>query len=221
MTPHESLPLALDEGQSCAARVALGAQAVVLRGFARERSPELIATIDSIAAVSPFRHMITPGGWEMSVALTNCGQAGWVTDRSGYRYDPIDPATGRPWPAMPGAFANLAVEAADAAGFGGFRPDACLVNRYAPGARLSLHQDRNERDFDQPIVSVSLGLPAVFLWGGKKRIDKVRRVPLVHGDVVVWGGPDRLTFHGVNSLAEGEHPLTGAYRFNFTFRRAL
>jgi alkylated DNA repair protein (DNA oxidative demethylase) len=221
MTPHESLPLALDEVQSSAPRVALGAQAVVLRGFARELSRELIAAIDAIAAVSPFRHMVTPGGWEMSVALTNCGQAGWVTDRSGYRYDPIDPATGRPWPAMPGVFADLAVEAADAAGFGGFCPDACLVNRYVPGARLSLHQDRNERDFDQPIVSVSLGLPAVFLWGGKKRIDKVRRVPLVHGDVVVWGGPDRLTFHGVNSLAEGEHPLTGAYRFNFTFRRAL
>ena len=182
-------------------------------------SSSLLST--AIAAVSPFRHMVTPGGWEMSVALTNCGQVGWVTDRSGYRYDPIDPATGRPWPAMPAAFADLAVEAADAAGFADFRPDACLVNRYAPGARLSLHQDRNERDFDQPIVSVSLGLPAVFLWGGKKRTDRVRRVPLVHGDVVVWGGPDRLTFHGVNSLAEGEHPLTGAYRFNFTFRRAL
>jgi alkylated DNA repair protein (DNA oxidative demethylase) len=155
----------------------------------------------------------------MSVALTNCGQAGWVTDRSGYRYDPINPATGRPWPAMPAAFANLAVEVADAAGFGDFRPDACLVNRYAPGARLSLHQDRNERDFDQPIVSVSLCLPAVLLWGGKKRTDRVRRVQLVHGDVAVWGGTDRLTFHGVNSLAEGEHLLTGAYRFNFTFRR--
>ena len=221
MTPHKSLPLALDEIRSGAARVALGAQAIVLRGFARERAPDLIAAIDVIAAISPFRHMVTPGGWEMSVALTNCGQAGWVTDRGGYRYDPIDPATGRPWPAMPAAFANLAVEAADAAGFDGFCPDACLVNRYAPGARLSLHQDRNECDFGQPIVSVSLGLPAVFLWGGKKRTDRVRRVSLVHGDVVVWGGPDRLTFHGVNSLTEGEHPLTGAHRFNFTFRRAL
>jgi alkylated DNA repair protein (DNA oxidative demethylase) len=221
MTPHESPSLALDEPQGGASRIALGDRAVVLRGFARDRSPELIAAIAEIAAVSPFRHMATPGGWEMSVALTNCGQFGWVTDRSGYRYDPIDPATGRPWPAMPAVFADLAVEAADAAAFAGFRPDACLVNRYAPGARLSLHQDRNERDFDQPIVSMSLGLPAVFLWGGKKRTDRVRRVPLVHGDVVVWGGPDRLTFHGVNSLAEGEHPLTGAYRFNFTFRRAL
>ena len=221
MTPRDSLPLSLDEVRSGAARVALGARAVLLHGFARERSPELIAAIDAIAAISPFRHMVTPGGWEMSVALTNCGQFGWVTDRSGYRYDPIDPATGRPWPAMPKAFADLAVEAAGAAGFDGFRPDACLVNRYAPGARLSLHQDRNERDFDQPIVSVSLGLPAIFLWGGKKRTDKVRRVPVAHGDVVVWGGPDRLTFHGVNSLAEGAHLLTGACRFNFTFRRAL
>ncbi len=157
----------------------------------------------------------------MSVALTNCGEAGWVTDHTGYRYDTTDPATGRPWPAMPTAFADLAIEAADRPGFDDSRPDACLVNRYAPGARLSLHQDRNERDFDHPIVSVSLGLPAIFLWGGKKRADRVRRVPLVHGDVVVWGGPDCLTFHGVHSLAEGEHPLTGAFRFNFTFRRAL
>lgn len=157
----------------------------------------------------------------MSVALTNCGQVGWVTDRTGYRYDAIDPVTGRPWPAMPQAFADLAAEAAEAAGFCGFRPDACLINRYAPGARLSLHQDRDERDLDQPIVSVSLGLPAIFLWGGKTRADRPRRVPLMHGDVVVWGGPDRLTFHGVHPLAEGEHVLTGAYRFNFTFRRAL
>src|ERR1700722_12915817 len=221
MTPHKSLPLALDEIQGGAARVALGAQAIVLRGFARERSPELIAAIDAIAAVSPFRHMVTPGGWEMSVAMTNCGQFGWVTDRNGYRYDLIDPATGRPWPAMPKAFADLAVEAAGAAGFDDFRPDACLVNRYAPGARLSLHQDRNERDFDQPIVSVSLGLPAIFLWGGKTQGNRARRIPLFHGDVVVWGGPDRLRFHGVHTLAEGKHPLTGAYRYNFTFRRAL
>jgi DNA oxidative demethylase len=220
MTPHDAPTLALDEPQGGAARVALGAQAVVLRGFARERAPELIAAIAEIDAISPFRHMVTPGGWEMSVALTNCGPFGWVTDRSGYRYDPIDPATGKPWPAMPHSFGALAVDAARAAGFPNFQPDACLVNRYVPGARLSLHQDRNEQDFDQPIVSVSLGLPAVFLWGGKKRADKVRRVPLIHGDVVVWGGPDRLTFHGVNALAEGEHPLTGSYRFNFTFRRA-
>jgi alkylated DNA repair protein (DNA oxidative demethylase) len=153
--------------------------------------------------------------------MTNCGQVGWVTDRTGYRYDAIDPATSRPWPEMPQIFADLAIEAAEAAGFSGFHPDSCLVNRYAPGARLSLHQDRNEHNFCHPIVSVSLGLPAIFLWGGETRADRVRRIPLFHGDVVVWGGPDRLTFHGVHSLAAGEHPLTGPYRFNLTFRRAL
>jgi alkylated DNA repair protein (DNA oxidative demethylase) len=217
MTQPELFSLGLDEPK----RVVLGDRAVLLRGYARERGLELIAAIAAIADVSPFRHMVTPGGWEMSVALTNCGQVGWVTDRGGYRYDPIDPATGRTWPAMPGVFADIAAGAAAEAGFPGFRPDACLVNRYVPGARLSLHQDRNERDFEQPIVSVSLGLPAVFLWGGRKRTDRVRRVPLVHGDVVVWGGPDRLVFHGVHNLAEGEHPLTGACRFNITFRRAM
>jgi alkylated DNA repair protein (DNA oxidative demethylase) len=219
--PSESLPLALDEAQDTVARVALGPRVALLRGFAREDAPALIAAISAIAAVSPFRHMVTPGGWAMSVALTNCGQVGWVTDRTGYRYDPIDPLSGQPWPEMPPMLADLAAGAAAAAGFGGFRPDACLVNRYAPGARLSLHQDRNERDFDQPIVSISLGLPAIFLWGGKTRADRIQRIPLVHGDVLFWGGPDRLTFHGVHSLAEGEHPLTGAYRCNFTFRRAL
>jgi alkylated DNA repair protein (DNA oxidative demethylase) len=216
--PSETLPLALDEAQNS---VALGPRATVLRGFARERAPALIAAIAAIAAVSPFRHMVTPGGWAMSVALTNCGQFGWVNHRTGYRYDPIDPLSGQPWPEMPPTLADLAAGAAEAAGFGGFRPDACLVNRYAPGARLSLHQDHNERDFNQPIVSVSLGVPAIFLWGGKTRADRVQRIPLLHGDVMVWGGTDRLTFHGVHSLAEGEHPLTGAYRFNFTFRRAL
>ena len=219
--PSETLPLALDEVQDSVACVALGPRATLLRGFARERAPALIAAIGTIAAVSPFRHMVSPGGWAMSVALTNCGQVGWVTDRTGYRYDPIDPLSGQPWPEMPPALGDLAAGAAAAAGFRGFRPDACLVNRYAPGARLSLHQDCNERDFDQPIVSLSLGVPAIFLWGGKTRADRVQRIPLVHGDVMVWGGPDRLTFHGVHSLAEGEHPLTGAYRFNFTFRRAL
>ena len=221
MKQPEAFALALDESTGGAARVSLGDRAVLLRAFARERAADLVAAVDAIAVISPFRHMVTPGGWAMSVALTNCGQFGWITDRSGYRYDTIDPATSRPWPAMPQAFSSLAVDAAAAAGFDDFCPDACLVNRYVPGARLSLHQDRNERDFEQPIVSVSLGLPAIFLWGGKKRADKVRRVPLVHGDVVVWGGSDRLTFHGVHSLAEGEHPLTGACRFNFTFRRAL
>jgi alkylated DNA repair protein (DNA oxidative demethylase) len=212
--PAEPLLFALDD-------VALGPRAALLRGLARERAPELVAAISAITAVSPFRRMITPGGWEMSVMMTNCGQVGWITDRTGYRYDAIDPATSRPWPEMPQIFADLASEAAEAADFSGFHPDACLVNRYSPGARLSLHQDRNERDFDHPIVSVSLGLPAIFLWGGKARAERVRRIPLFHGDVVVWGGSDRLTFHGVHSLAAGEHPLTGPYRINLTLRRAL
>jgi alkylated DNA repair protein (DNA oxidative demethylase) len=219
--PSDTLPLLLDAIEDAAPRVVLGPRAVVLRGFAVARGFELVAALGAIAAVSPFRHMVVPGGWKMSVALTNCGEAGWVTDRTGYRYDAVDPETDRPWPSMPRAFAELATEAAQAAEFAGFHPDACLVNRCTPGARLSLHQDRNERDFSQPIVSVSLGLPAIFLWGGQARGDRARRIPLFHGDVVVWGGPDRLTFHGVHTLAEGEHPLTGAYRYNFTFRRAL
>jgi DNA oxidative demethylase len=219
--PSDPDLLALDEPQGGAHHVALGARAILLRGFVRERGAALVAAINAIAVISPFRHMVTPGGWAMSVAMTNCGDAGWVTDRTGYRYDAIDPATGRSWPKLPQTFLNLAADAADMAGFGGFRPDACLVNRYAAGARLSLHQDRNERDFDQPIVSVSLGLPAIFLWGGKARAEKVQRIPLTHGDVVVWGGPDRLRFHGVHALAEGKHELTGACRFNLTFRRAL
>jgi DNA oxidative demethylase len=152
------------------------------------------------------------------VAMTNCGQAGWVTDRSGYRYDARDPESGRPWPAMPAVFADLAVRAAAEAGFVGFRPESCLINRYEPGARMSLHQDRNERDFGQPIVSVALGLPAVFLFGGLKRADRARRVPLRHGDVVVWGGSARLNFHGVAPLADDVHPLLGRSRINLTFR---
>jgi len=157
----------------------------------------------------------------MSVAMTNCGAAGWVSDRTGYRYRRIDPETGRPWPAMPAVFAELAARAAEVAGFPAFAPDVCLANRYAPGARLSLHQDRDEQDFGAPIVSVSLGLPAVFLWGGLSRSDRPRRVRLAHGDVVVWGGPARLTFHGIDTLRDGEHELTGAVRYNLTFRRAL
>ena len=217
MTPSDLFE-ALSEAPT---RLSLGERAVLLRGFAKPRAPVLLAAIGELAAVSPFRQMVTPGGWTMSVALTNCGSAGWVTDRSGYRYDALDPLTARPWPAMPELFAVLAAEAAAEAGFAGFQPDACLMNRYAPGARLSLHQDRNERDYDQPIVSVSLGLPAIFLWGGKTRAERPARVRLVHGDVVVWGGPDRLAFHGVDRLAEGEHPATGALRYNLTFRRAL
>lgn len=195
--------------------------AALLRKFALDGSPLLVAAVDEIAAAAPFRHMLTPGGYRMSVAMTNCGRAGWVTDRRGYRYDTCDPETGRPWPALPALFLDLAGRAADAAGFSGFVPDSCLVNRYRPGTRLSLHQDRNERDFAQPIVSVSLGLPAIFLFGGAERRERARRIPLENGDVVVWGGPARLDFHGVAPLAPGEHELTGAARLNLTLRRAL
>jgi len=194
--------------------------AVLLRGFATVAAPQLLVDLDAVLAVAPWRHLVTPGGFTMSVAMTNCGALGWLSDRRGYRYDPIDPDTGRPWPALPASFRALAAAAATQAGFPGFEPDACLVNRYDPGARLSLHQDRDERDYRQPIVSVSLGLPAVFLFGGLERAEKALRVPLLHGDVVVWGGPARLSHHGILPLKEGEHPLTGRCRVNLTFRKA-
>ncbi|MGH7036290.1 MAG: DNA oxidative demethylase AlkB [Stellaceae bacterium] len=195
--------------------------ALLLRGFARSEIEALAAAIDAVAAEAPFRHMITPGGFRMSVAMTNCGRAGWITDRHGYRYDENDPLTGRPWPPLPQIFRALAARAAAAAGFADFAPDACLVNRYEPGARLTLHQDRNERDFTQPIVSVSLGLPASFLFGGLERSERPRRYALRSGDAAVWGGPARLAFHGVDKLAEGEDALFGRYRYNLTLRRAL
>ncbi|BAC48228.1 alkylated DNA repair protein [Bradyrhizobium diazoefficiens USDA 110] len=172
-------------------------------------------------AQSPFRRMTTPGGYQMSVAMTNCGERGWITDHTGYRYDPVDPRTGVPWPAMPPAFRDLARRAAEQGGFTGFAPDACLVNRYEPGTRLSLHQDKDELDYAAPIVSVSLGLPATFLFGGMARSDKPRRFRLVHGDVVVWGGASRLAYHGVAPLADGEHALLGRQRINLTFRKVL
>jgi alkylated DNA repair protein (DNA oxidative demethylase) len=194
--------------------------AVLLRGFAKPFEADLIVEISDVVEQAPFRHMVTPGGHQMSVAMTNCGGAGWVTDRTGYRYDANDPEAGKPWPAMPPSFRELARQAADQAGFGGFSPDACLINRYQPGAKMSLHQDKDEQDFGAPIVSVSLGLPAVFLFGGLKRSDRPRRFRLEHGDVVVWGGPARLKFHGVAPLADGAHPLLGRQRINLTFRKA-
>ena len=195
--------------------------ATLMRGFAGPDAAALIAGLQEVLAAAPWRHMLTPGGYRMSVAMSNCGRAGWVTDISGYRYDPIDPMTRRPWPPMPDAFRRLAVRAAAAGGFEGFEPDACLVNRYEPKARLSLHQDKNERDFGAPIVSVSLGLPVVFLFGGLRRSERPRRVLLESGDVAVWGGPARLVFHGVAPLADGKDPLTGRSRVNLTFRKAL
>ncbi|MEW6639775.1 MAG: DNA oxidative demethylase AlkB [Pseudomonadota bacterium] len=197
----------------------LATGAVVLGGFALPRADALLAALREVVAQAPFRHLITPGGYRMSVAMTNCGAVGWVSDRSGYRYDGVDPESGRRWPAMPEPFTALAADAAAAAGFARLVPDACLINRYEPGAKLSLHQDKDELDLDAPIVSVSLGLPATFLFGGLSRSDKTRRVRLSHGDVVVWGGPARLAYHGVAPLPDGEHPLVGRQRLNLTFRK--
>lgn len=198
----------------------LGPATRVLRGFALPFEAELLAGVRAIAAAAPFRHMVTPGGYPMSVAMTNCGLLGWVTDRRGYRYEATDPLSGRPWPTLPAAFRQLAARAAAAAGFPAFEPDACLLNRYAPGTRLTLHQDKDERDFTAPIVSVALGIPAVFQFGGLRRKDPVAEILLTHGDVVVWGGADRLRYHGVLPLTAAHHPLLGGYRFNLTFRRA-
>ncbi len=199
----------------------LGPGAMVLRGFARGDAEGLLAMVAEIAASAPFRHMVTPGGFRMSVAMTSCGAAGWITDRRGYRYAPLDPMTGSTWPALPAIFRTLAARAAAAGGFPGFLPDSCLINRYEPETRLSLHRDENERDFAAPIVSVSLGLSAMFLFGGARRNDRPQRVPMQHGDVAVWGGKLRLAYHGVAPLAEGEHPLTGRTRINLTLRKAL
>ena len=192
----------------------------LLRGFAAARDAELAAAIDVVAAAAPFRNMVTPGGFRMSVAMTNCGEYGWVSSEAGYGYAPLDPVTGRCWPALPPAFEHVARGAAAAAGFAQFVPDACLVNRYEPGTRLTLHQDKDEHDFTQPIVSVSLGVPATFLFGGLKRRDRPLRLTLEHGDVVVWGGPSRLRYHGVAPLAESRHTFAGAARINLTLRRA-
>ncbi len=195
--------------------------AVLLRGFAAAEVQTLLEAVSQIAMAAPFRHLVTPGGYTMSVAMTNCGRVGWVSNRGGYRYDPLNPASGTPWPAMPAAFLGLAARAAAQAGFTGYDPDACLINRYVAGAKLSLHQDRDEDDAWAPIVSVSLGLPVVFLWGGKRRADPVRRLRLESGDVVVWGGPARFVYHGVAPLRDGLHPLTGAMRINLTFRKVF
>ncbi len=194
--------------------------AVILRRRARQQGAALLASIAQIAAQHPFQHLITPGGYRMSVAMTNCGDLGWSSGRRGYHYSDVDSFNGRRWPAMPQGFLLLAQQAAQEAGFADFQPDACLINRYEPGARLSLHQDKDEKDLRQPIVSVSLGLPAQFQFGGFARGDGVQRLLLEHGDVVVWGGPSRLRFHGILPLKPGEHPLAGPYRYNLTFRRA-
>ncbi|MDP3677706.1 MAG: DNA oxidative demethylase AlkB [Methylotenera sp.] len=206
----------IDESQS----LELAEGVMLLRGFALSEHATMLCDWHNVVALAPFRHMVTPGGFTMSVAMTNCGELGWVTDKKGYRYDALDPVTGKPWPAMPASFMALARAAAKLAGYSEFTPDACLINRYQVGARMSLHQDKNERDFTQPIVSVSLGVSAVFQLGGFERVDKAVKLPLYHGDVLVWGGVSRLRYHGVLPLKVSHHPAFGEYRINLTFRKA-
>nr|WP_076591224.1 DNA oxidative demethylase AlkB [Herminiimonas arsenitoxidans] len=208
----------IERGRTWREELCVGA--VVLRGYALSAENELLKAVEDVIMQAPLRHMNTPGGFRMSVAMTNCGHYGWVTDRSGYRYDALDPESGKKWPSIPDVFLALAQSAALQAGFENFEPDACLINRYDPGARMSLHQDKDERDFSQPIVSVSLGIPAVFLFGGMRREDKAMRIPLTHGDVVVWGGAGRLRYHGVLPLKMASHPLLGEHRINLTLRKA-
>lgn len=198
----------------------LGPQSLLLRGFVLEREHLILQALTDIINEAPLRSMMTPGGQMMSVRTTNCGQVGWVSDRCGYRYAENDPKTGKPWPAMPAAFTELALEAAQAAGFGHFNPDACLINQYEIGAKMGLHQDKDEVDFSQPIISVSLGIPAIFMFGGLKRSESAERVLLWHGDVVVWGGKDRLRYHGILPIKPDIHPTLGPSRINLTFRRA-
>lgn len=192
----------------------------LLQGFAAAQAEILLTHIRQIAAQSPFRNMQTPGGFYMSAAITNCGEFGWLSDQHGYRYSAIDPQSQQAWPPMPQCFCHLAEHAARLAGFAQFRPDVCLINRYETGAKMGLHQDKDELDFSQPIVSVSLGRSALFQFGGEKRTDPRQSIPLAHGDVIVWGGTARRHYHGVVKLTSADHPLTGDYRFNLTFRRA-
>jgi alkylated DNA repair protein (DNA oxidative demethylase) len=217
-TPHTPDLFAAASPEECRQELSTGAW--LLRGFARESATELLRAIEAITAAAPFRHLITPGGFRMSVAMTNCGNFGWVSDRQGYRYETHDPISQKPWPAMPSLFFDLAQSAAASAGYREFEPNVCLINRYEPGARLTLHQDKDEKDYGAPIVSVSLGLPAVFLFGGNARNDHHQRIHLLHGDVVVWGGPARLFYHGVSPLKAGRHDTVGSARLNLTFRRA-
>jgi DNA oxidative demethylase len=201
--------------------IALATGAMLLPGIGLAEEQEMVSALEAVLEQAPPRHMLTPGGLRMSVAMSNCGTLGWVSDRGGYRYQPLDPDSRRPWPSMPACFALLARKAASSAGFEGFEPDACLISVYSPGARLSLHQDKDEHDVaGHPLVSLSLGLPAVFQLGGLTRADKALKVPLAHGDALVWGGAARLRFHGVATLADGEHPLLGRRRVNLSFRHA-
>ncbi|WP_447652402.1 DNA oxidative demethylase AlkB [Pseudomonas abietaniphila] len=219
-TTPVTLDLFADDAPQLTATEQIGPQSFVFRGLALPLIDRLLPALEAVLTRAPFRNMITPGGYTMSVALSSCGQFGWTTDRSGYQYTRLDPHTGQPWPPMPDVFMELAQSAAQAAGFADFLPDACLINRYTPGAKLALHQDKDERGYEWPVVSVSLGIAAMFLFGGHARSDATQKVPLFHGDVVVWGGEDRLRYHGVMPIKQAEHPQLGEQRINFTFRKA-
>jgi len=193
--------------------------ALLMRGFGRDDDVDILQAVESVIAQAPLRHLQTPGGYTMSIQTTRCGSMGWVSEPGGYRYAPSNPSTRAPWPAMPQCLLDFAVRAATEAGYPDFVPDSCMVNQYLPGNKLGLHQDRDERDLRAPVVSLSLGLPAIFLFGGLQRTGKTQRYRLAHGDVVVWGGPSRLAFHGVLPVADGDHALVGRRRVNVTFRK--
>ncbi|GGC10653.1 alpha-ketoglutarate-dependent dioxygenase AlkB [Marinobacterium zhoushanense] len=201
-------------------RIAIADSAWLFRGYARAQASEIVEAVRSVLRQAPLRQMQVPGGHWMSVRTSSCGDKGWVSDSRGYRYACEDPLTGRAWPAIPPLLLELAVSGAARAGFAAFEPDACLINCYQPGAKMGLHQDRDEKDLDAPIVSLSFGLPATFMFGGLTRRGSVKRFPLLHGDMLVWGGPSRMVYHGVAPLQAGEHPMLGAWRVNLTFRRA-
>ncbi len=194
---------------------------VVLRQYANKQAAEILKEVELITAVAPFRKMKTPSGLSMSAELTSCGKYGWISDQQGYRYSKSDPLNNNAWPKLPELFFKFGREAAKKAGFSDFKPDVCMINRYAPASKMSLHQDRNERDFSEkaPIVSLSLGVPANFYFGGLERSDPTIKIPLIHGDVVVWGGKSRLCFHGVGVIKDDYHPMLGNFRINLTFRK--
>ncbi|APZ43539.1 DNA oxidative demethylase AlkB [Acidihalobacter ferrooxydans] len=219
MNPSLPVDLLADAGID-ETRIAIAPGAVLLRKFAEHMATPMLAAIGQVITQAPMRHMYTPGGRRMSVAMSNCGTYGWVTDQRGYRYTRTDPVSGKAWPPMPDVFREMARKAAEQAGYSDFNPDACLINRYMPGSRMALHQDKDEHDFSAPIVSMSFGLDATFLFGGPRRTDRPQRIPLGHGDVLVWGGPSRLHYHGITPLASGNHALTGDRRINLTLRRA-
>ena len=216
MDLFDDLPLATED-----LHTAIGPGAVLMRGLGRAGDVQILQAVESIIAQAPLRQPHTPGGYTMSIQTTRCGSVGWLSEPGGYRYSTINPRTGQPWPAVPECLMDFAVDAATQAGYPDFVPDSCMINQYLPGNKLGLHQDRDERDLRAPVVSLSLGLPAIFLFGGLQRTGKTQRYRLAHGDVVVWGGPSRLAFHGILPLAHGDHALVGQRRLNVTFRRVL